>query len=110
MLETIFILLLIFAILLIIFSIEYEGNAYWNLVSLVLATPLWFILGLSNMEIERPYEIYNISSSSIETGVHTVTSPISPYLTYFFAGVGVILMIYLIVMIWDKYITWKPPR
>jgi len=107
MLETIFILLLIFAILLIIFAIEYEGNSFWNLVSIVLAIPLWFILGLANMEIERPYELYNISSGNIETGIHTVTSPISPYLTYFFMGVGLLLFIYLFAMVYDKYINYK---
>ena len=107
MLETIFILLLIFAILLIIFAIEYERNSFWNLVSIVLAIPLWFILGLANMEIERPYELYNISSGNIETGIHTVTSPISPYLTYFFMGVGLLLFIYLFAMVYDKYINYK---
>jgi len=57
MLETIFILLLIIAVLLIILAIEYHDNAYWELVFIVLDVPLWFILALSNMQIERPWEM-----------------------------------------------------
>ena len=103
MLETIFILLLIFAILLIILAIEYHDNPYWELVFIVLDIPLWFILALSNMQIERPWEMYNVSSNQIETGIHIVSSPVSPYLTYFFMGIGLVMMIYMIVVIWGSF-------
>lgn len=102
MLETIFILLLIFAILLIIMAIEYHDNAFWELVFIVLDVPLWFILALSNMQIERPWEMYNTSSQQIETGIHTVTSPISPYLTYFFMGIGLVMMVYMIAVLFGS--------
>jgi len=102
-LEIIFILLFMMAILFILLAIDNHDNAFWELVFIVMDIPLWFILALSNMEIERPWEMYNVSSSQIETGIHTVTSPISPYLTYLFAGVGLIMMVYMIVVLFGSF-------
>ena len=99
MLETIWILLFIFAILLIIMAIEYRDNRYLELVFLSLDIPIWFILALSNMKMERPWEMYNLSSNSIETGIHAVTSPASPFISYIFSGVGIVMFIYLIVIL-----------
>lgn len=104
MLEIIFILLLVFAILLIIFSLEYEGNPFWNLVSIAFSAMLWFVLALSNMEIERPYVLYNASAGVIQEGIHTVSSPVSPFIVYIFAGMGVIMTLYLIARVFGQYI------
>ena len=98
-----FYILLIFAILLIILAIEYHDNAYWELVFITLDIPLWFILALQNMTLERPWEMYNVSSSQIETGIHTVTSSVSPFLTYLFSGIGILMMIYLVVVIFSSF-------
>lgn len=102
-----FIMLLIFAILLMICSIQLENHAFWNIIMIVVSVPLWFILGLAQMEIEIPYQIFNNSSGNIETSYQVFTSPISPFLTYFFMGIGLIMMIYLIAMVYDKWINWK---
>lgn len=110
MMELMFIMLLVFAILFIVFAIEFEHNSFWNLISIVLSAVLWFILALSVMQIERPYEIYNASSGVVETGYHTFTSPVSPFISYIFMGMGVIMMIYLFAMTYDKYINWKEER
>jgi len=103
MLLLIWILLFILGVLFIIFSIEYERNPFWNLISITLSIPIWFILGLSQMQLEQPYQIFNSTSGNIETGIHTITSPISPYLTYLFVGIGMLMIIYLIAMVYDKY-------
>jgi len=102
MLEIVFILLLIIAVLLIIFAIEYHDNSFWELVFIVLDIPLWFILGLSNMQIERPYEMYNASSGQIETGIHTVYSPDSPFIAYIFLGIGLVMVIYMVVVLFTS--------
>ena len=99
MLEIVWMLLFIFAILLIIFAIEYRDNFYLQLVFLALDIPIWFILALSNMKIERPWEMYNVSSEQIETGIHAVTSSSSPFISYIFSGVGISMFIYLIVIL-----------
>jgi len=102
-----FIILLIFAIILMLFSVQSENHPFWNIVAGIISIPLWFILGLTNMEIEIPYQIYNSSSSSIEVGVHNFTSPISPFLTYFFMGIGLVMFIYIIAMVYDKWGNFK---
>jgi len=102
MLETIWILLFIFAILLLIMAIEYRNNRYLELVFLSIDIILWFILALSNMKIERPWEMYNVSSNQIETGTHVVTSSVSPYLTYIFSGIAIVVLIYLLVVLFTK--------
>jgi len=107
MMEAMFFVLLILAVLFIIFAIEYEGNAFWNLISIVLSTVLWFILALGVIQLERPYTMYNASSGMIESGYSVYTSPISPFLSYVFMGMAVIMMIYLFAMTYDKYINYK---
>jgi len=59
------------------------------------------------MEIEIPYQMYNATSGNIESGYHVFTSPISPFITYLLAGFGVIMTIYLVAMVFDKYINYK---
>lgn len=75
-------------------SVELEKHPYWNLVAGFMSSVIWLILSLSQMEIEIPYQMFNVTSGNIETGMHTFSSPISPYLVYFFFGVFVVLQIY----------------
>ena len=89
-----FIMLFLFAIILMVFTVENENHPFWSLVSGFLASIIFLILSLSQMQIEIPYEMFNVTSGYIETGVHVYTSPISPYLTYFFFGLFVILQVY----------------
>jgi len=107
MLDWMFVILFVFGILLILISIGNDDNPFWNLTPLVMAIPLFFILGLSNMEIEIPYQMFNSSSGMIETGIDVATSKISPWLSYLFMGIGIVLMIYLIAMVFDKFYGWQ---
>jgi hypothetical protein len=93
MLESIFIILLIFAILLVIITIEYERHIFWNMICSALSGFLWFILGVSMWQLDRPYEMYNVSSSQIEVGVHTYTMNNVPGLSFLFLGIGIIMFI-----------------
>jgi len=101
-----FIVLLIFAIVLMIFSVWNEDNPFWNIVSMAISFPLWWILGYSQLELEFPYTAIT-SDDVIVTGIHTYTSPISPFLLYLFWGIGVICFIYLMAMVWDKWYNYK---
>lgn len=96
MLESLFIILFVLAILLMLICIEVDWGIFWNSTFIVVDIVLWFLLAASVMEIERPYEMYNATSGFIETGYHTFSSPISPYLTYFFSLFGIIMMIYFV--------------
>ncbi len=110
MLDWMFALLFMLGILFIIISLANQSNAFWNIVPLVFAIALFFILALSQMEIEIPYTIFNASSGNIETGYQTFTSPISPFLSYIFVAIAILLMIYLVAMIYDKYMDLKGRR
>lgn len=107
MFDWLFILLLVFAILLIIFALEYEDNPFWNIISITMSAALWFILALSNLRIESTYQMYNATSGNIETGISEFTSPISPFISYIFMGMGVIMTVYLIAMVFDKWYNYK---
>ena len=89
-----FILLFLLGLILMVFSVEYEKHPFWNLVSGFLSSMIWLIISLSQMVIEIPYQMYNVSSGMVETGVHEYTSLVNVYLTYFFFGLFVIMQVY----------------
>jgi len=89
-----FILLFFLGIILLVMSVEMEKHPYWNLVSGFMSSITFLILSLSQMEIEIPYQMYNVTSGNIETGMQVFSSQISPYLTYFFFGLFVVLQVY----------------
>ena len=95
-----FILLFLLALILLMFSVAYERNPFWNLVGAGISSFIWLILSLSQMQIEIPYTAIT-SSDTIVTGVHTYTDPLSPYLTYFFFGLFAVLQIYIWALVWD---------
>ena len=96
MLDWLFILLLVFAVIILLIVVTNDFGVFWNTVFIMIDIMVWYLLSASVMVIEIPYEIYNVSSSQIETGYHTFTSPISPYLVYFFMMFAVIMMIYFV--------------
>ena len=98
-----FIILFIFAVVMLIFSVVYEKNYYWNLVGAALSSFTFLILALSQMELQFPYQFIVSNNTTVVTGVHTYTDPISPYLTYYFFGLFAITQIYLWSIVWD----WK---
>ena len=107
MLTWMFILFFFLALIMILLSISLENkNSFWNIVGAIVSSVLWLILSLTQMEIEIPYTAIR-SNDTIVTGVHTYTSPISPYLTYFFVLLFWLCFIYLIAMVYDKYINRK---
>jgi hypothetical protein len=98
MLETLWIILFIIAILLIVIVAELEYNDfpyYWGLMLTLLDTIMWFVLSASVFEIEKPWAMYNVSSSQIETGIHIVTSKVSPEMSYFCLMMAIAMMVYM---------------
>ena len=99
MLDWLFMLFLILAIILFFVSIAQDLRVFWNTTITIIDILLWYILAAAIMQIEIPYQIYNASSSQIETGHHTFTSPISPYIMYFFYMMATITFIYFVAYI-----------
>ena len=96
MLDWLFMFFFVIAILLFFICITQDLGVYWNTILVLLNIIIWYILSASVMTIEIPYEIYNASSSQIETGYHNFTSPVSFYLVYFFMLMAVIMIFYFI--------------
>jgi len=96
-----FILLFFLGIILLIFSVELESHPFWNLVSGFMSSAVWLILSLSQLQIEIPYQMFNVTSGNIEVGMQTFSSNVSPYLVYFFFGLFVVLQIYTWVKVFD---------
>ena len=96
MLDWLFIMLLVLAILLVLLSVFENFGIFWDTTFLILSIILWFTLGASIMDIESPYTLYNATSGNVETGYHTVQSSVSPYLSYLFMFMGAVMIIYFV--------------
>ena len=105
MLVWMFLLLFGFGLFCIVLSLKNENNAFWNIVPIVLAIVVFFILSLSVHEIVEPYQLYN--GTSIETGLHKIHLVENSYISYIFSGIAILLLIYLVAMIYDKHMTFK---
>jgi len=101
MLNWLFIILFISALIFMFFAIDKfrEGDMFWAFIFSILDTVLWFFLAANMLEIEASYEIYNATSGQVETGIHTITSKVAPEMVYFLQIPGIIMMIFTIVQV-----------
>ena len=86
MLDIIFIIIFLFNIILMIYSIQERR------IALVFTTAvIWLTLALFIIQgIEIPYEMYNATSGNIETGTHNIQTNLTP-LAYLFIGFAVVM-------------------
>jgi hypothetical protein len=105
MLDWIFALLILIAILTLILSIMLrEEDTYWNLVLIPVSTGLWLILALLTAGgIETPYVAYNATTGASSMLYDVYASEPMVYLSYFFMLMGILCIIYLIVTIFGYY-------
>jgi len=94
------------AVLFLLLAIYKENNPFLNIVGSLLSCVTWLILTLSQLEIEIPYTAIR-SNDTIVTGIHSYTSPISPFLVYFFLLMFIVTFLYFLAMIWDKWYNYK---
>jgi len=97
MLDFIFAILLIAAIILLIIASQADSEL-WADMFLTIDVFFWYFLAASGFEIEVPYSLYNSSSSTIESGLNIVSSKISPEMMYFCMGIGSICLVVSIYM------------
>lgn len=89
MLETMFILLLVVAILLMIIAITWESLSLTAVDIIV-----WIILSIGVYEIEIPYQALQ-SDNTLITGVHEIHS-LAPF-SWLFMLIALIMMLYLFI-------------
>lgn len=97
MLDWMFILLLIMAVLFMLLSVEKHEDFFWCITFSLVDIVLWYILSGAVLEIEVPYQIYNISSGAIETGVDKITTETNIALTNLFQMFAFIMMVFSVV-------------
>ena len=98
-----FVILFVFAVVMLLFGVIYESrNDYWNLIGVAISSFTFLILSLSQLEIQFPYTAIQ-TNNTIISGVTTYTDPISPYLVYYFFGLFVLTQLYIWSSIWDIY-------
>jgi len=96
MLDWIFIILLMIALLFTILCIVTDWGIFWNVVFIIGAIILYTTLAAGVMSIETPYTMYNSTSGNIEEGFHTTQSSVSPYISYVFYFMSIVMMIYFV--------------
>lgn len=108
MLDWMFILFIILAIFFIILAITIDtSEPFWKLMFITLSTVLWFILALNMFNIQTPYTNYNETTGQTEMLYKQYYNESDIYLSYFFALMGILTMLYLIILIFDTYYTFK---
>jgi hypothetical protein len=86
MLESIIIILLIIAVIMLVLTVEWQSLAI-GAIDVI----LWFILGISIFSVEIPYQY--TQGNTVFTGTQSLES-MHP-LGYLFIGIGFVMVIYL---------------
>lgn len=92
------------AVLFLLISLWKENNLFWNVTGSFISSIFWLIISLGQLEIEFPYTKLN-SADTIISGSWVFTDSLSPYFTYLFFGIFVVLQVYVWVMVFDFWYT-----
>ena len=102
MLDMILVILFIFAIILMFYSIGERSPAF-----IIIDAVLWLILALLILQgVELPYEMYNATSGNIEIGVHNIQANLQP-LAYLFMGLGALMFILFVTVAMESFTDYK---
>lgn len=102
MLDIIAIILILFTIILMIYSINERSIAFTFLTAV-----LWLILALFMLQgIEIPYEMFNVTSGNIETGIHKIQTNLDP-LAYLFMGLGAIMFLLTVTFMLESFSDYR---
>jgi len=74
---------------------------YWSPVLAFVAMMIFFILAFGVMNIDRPYELYNVTSGQIETGTHVYTG--SWELIWFYVGLAFVALVVMLAQIFGAF-------
>jgi formate hydrogenlyase subunit 3/multisubunit Na+/H+ antiporter MnhD subunit len=105
MLDVILIILILFAIILMLYSIMERSPAFSIMTSV-----LWLIIALFMLQgVEVPYEMFNATSGNIESGVHLIQTNLDP-LSYLFMGLGAIMFLLFVTFAMEMFADYKKMR
>jgi hypothetical protein len=102
MLDIIFVLLFLFAVILMLYCL-----IDFNPVFCIVDSIIWILLALFMLQgIETPYTMYNSSSGNIESGLQIVQTNLTP-LAYVFMLLGVIMFIMFVTLSFQAFSSRK---
>jgi formate hydrogenlyase subunit 3/multisubunit Na+/H+ antiporter MnhD subunit len=105
MLDVILVILILFAIILMLYSIMERSPAFSIMTSV-----LWLIIALFMLQgVEVPYEMFNATSGNIESGVHLIQTNLDP-LSYLFMGLGAIMFLLFVTFAMEMFTDYKKMR
>lgn len=105
MLDVILVILILFAIIMMIYSIMERSPAF-----VIITAVLWLIIALFMLQgIEVPYQMYNATSGNIESGMHNIQNNLIP-LAYLFMGLGAIMFLLFVTFAMEAFTDYKRTR
>lgn len=105
MLDVILIILILFAIILMLYSIMERSPAFT-----IITAVLWLVIALFMLQgVEVPYELYNATSGNIESGMHNIQNNLMP-LSYLFMGLGAIMFMLFVTFAMEAFTDYKRTR
>lgn len=105
MLDVILVLLVLFAIILMLYSIMERSPAFT-----IITAVLWLIIAAFMLQgVEVPYEMFNATSGNIESGVHNIQNNLIP-LSYLFMGLGAIMFLLFVTFAMEMFTDYKKMR
>ena len=105
MLDIILVLLILFAIIIMLYSIAERSPAFC-----IINAILWLIIALFMLQgVEVPYQMYNATSGNIESGVHLIQTNLD-VLSYLFMGLSAIMFILFVTFTMETFSDYNKPR
>ena len=105
MLDIIVVILILFAIILMLYSITERSPAF-----VIITAILWLVIALFMLQgVEVPYQMYNATSGNIESGVHVIQTNLDP-LAYLFMGIAAIMFILFVTFAMEMFTDHNKPR
>jgi hypothetical protein len=96
MIDWMFAILLIMAFMLIVLIIQYHDDSFWGAMFTVIDIVLWFLLAVTNFEMESPTFQYNTTLSAYEPHLVIFSSKVASEMMYFFYMMALIMFIFFI--------------
>jgi len=88
----IFLILALVFMFIIIFQSKNIGF-YWTNTLSIFTIILFYICSMGVMELELPYQYWNNSSVTLETGYHQIITIENVYFSYLFQGLAILVII-----------------
>jgi len=108
MIDWIWLTFLIIALVFMFIIIFQSKNIgfYWTTTLSIFTIILFYVCSAGVMELEVPYQYWNTSTTSVETGYHSLITIENIYFSYFFWGLAILVFVNWIAYIFEYISEW----